>query len=442
MKSILVIGAGLSSSYLIKHLASFSKKENFTLTVADASIAVVEQRIKKFKNINGIALDINNKEERQKHINNATVVISLLPPALHVTVATDCIKYKKHLVTASYISEPMQQLHTQALKADVLLLNEMGLDPGIDHLSAIKLIHQIQQQGGVISSFKSYCGGLVAPEFDNNPWNYKFTWNPKNVITAGQSIATYLENGQIKYIPPNKIFNQTQDVTIKNLGKFESYANRDSLGYIKPYGIQSAKNVLRGTLRKKGYCSGWQILVTLGLTDDKLTLYNSNQLTYRKFLCAFIPGANSNNLEKQFCKYLNIGLTSKIFKKIQWLGLFEHEKIELANATPAQILLGLLEKKWKLNQHDLDMVVMKHEISYLLKGKNHKIHSSLVVTGDDNTYTAMAKTVGLPLALAARLILKNKIKLRGVQLPVYKEIYIPVLAELSRYNIKFNEHTL
>jgi len=198
---------------------------------------------------------------------------------------------------------------------------------------------------------------------------------------------------------------------------------------------------LRGTLRKKGYCSGWQILVTLGLTDDKLTLYNSNQLTYRKFLCAFIPGANSNNLEKQFCKYLNIGLTSKIFKKIQWLGLFEHEKIELANATPAQILLGLLEKKWKLNQHDLDMVVMKHEISYLLKGKNHKIHSSLVVTGDDNTYTAMAKTVGLPLALAARLILTNKIKLRGVQLPVYKEIYIPVLAELSRYNIKFNEHT-
>lgn len=439
MHNVLILGAGLSSPYLIKHLATHAKKENFTLTVADASLQLARLRTKNFKHVNAIELDINDKNKLEQQVENATVVVSLLPPALHVNIAKACIKFKKHLVTASYISTEMQALHKAALSANVLLLNEMGLDPGIDHLSAIMIINEIKKQGGEITSFKSYCGGLVAPKYDNNIWNYKFTWNPKNVVTAGQSAAMYLENGQVKYISPNRIFSEVQEIIIPGYGKFESYANRDSLSYIKAYGLESAKTVFRGTLRRKGFCAGWQLLVQLGLTDDKLTIINPGNLTNRSFLCAFVPGANNNNIEKQFCKFFNITPKSTLYKKIAWLGLFNQTPITLQQATPAQILLSILQDKWKLNPTDLDMVAMKHEITYKLKNKNYKHNSSLVVMGNDATYTAMAKTVGLPMAIATRLILKNKITVRGVQLPIYKEMYEPVLAELAKNGVKFFE---
>lgn len=439
MHNVLVLGAGLSSPYLIKHLATYAKKENFSLTVADASLGQAQMRTKAFKHVNAMALNIADKNQLEQQVEKATVVVSLLPPTLHVSVAKICIKLKKHLVTASYISPEMQDLHTAALKANVLLLNEMGLDPGIDHLSAMMIIDDIKKQGGEITAFKSYCGGLVAPEYDNNIWNYKFTWNPKNVVTAGQSAATYLENGQVKYISPNRIFNEVQEVLIAGYGKFESYANRDSLGYIKPYGIETAQTVLRGTLRRKGFSAAWQLLVQLGLTDDKLTITNPGNLNNRSFLCAFIPGANCNNIEMQFCKFFNISTKSALYKKIAWLGLFNQTPIALQQATPAQILLTILQDKWKLEPTDLDMIAMKHEITYRLNNKNYKHHSSLIVIGDDAVYTAMAKTVGLPMAIATRLILKDKISVRGVQLPVYKEIYKPVLSELAKHGVKFFE---
>lgn len=439
MSKILVLGAGLSSPYLIKYLAQHAKKDNYSLIVADASLDQAKKRIGKFANTTAIELDINNKKLREQLINDATLVVSLLPPTLHVLAAKDCIKFGKHLLTASYVSAQMQELHTDALKANVLLLNEMGLDPGIDHLSAMQIINDIKGKGGEITTFKSFCGGLVAPEFDNNPWNYKFTWNPKNVVLAGQASATYLENGETKFIPPCKIFVQTEDVLLPNHGKFESYANRDSLGYIKPYGIESAHTVLRGTLRRKGFSQSWQVLVNLGLTDDTLKIHDSHTYTNRKFLCAFVPGATHKNLEIQLCRYLNITQKSTNFKRIAWLGLFEPTPILLQNASAAEILLSILIPKWKLQPTDLDMVVLKHEIGYKLNKKNFKTHSSLVVKGEDATYTAMAKTVGLPMAIAARLILQNKIKLRGVQIPVYKEIYEPVLKELAKFDVKFME---
>ncbi|MFZ4796878.1 MAG: saccharopine dehydrogenase C-terminal domain-containing protein [Bacteroidia bacterium] len=441
MKKILVIGAGLSSSYLIKYLLANAKKENWQVTVADQSIDLAKQKIGKSKQGIALAFNITNQKEREEAIKNADLVVSLLPPTLHIIAAQDCITFKKNLVTASYVTPPMQSLHNEALKAGVLFLNEIGLDPGIDHLSAMEMIHKIQKNGGEIVSFKSFCGGLVAPEFDTNPWNYKFTWNPRNVILAGQATAQYLENGLIKFIPPNRIFEQTETINITNYGLFEMYANRDSLSYIAPYGLQNASTVMRGTLRKKGFSQSWNLLVKLGLTDDSFNIQNSANLTYRDLVASFISGANNSNVEATFCAFLNIGKASKDFKRIKWLGLFTNEIIGIENATPAQILQHLLQQKWFLEKTDLDMIVMKHEIEFTKKvgSKIEKINSTLVVKGEDKTYTAMAKTVGLPMAIACKLILQNKIKAKGVQIPISPEFYEPILAELAKNGVVFLE---
>ena len=436
MQHILVLGAGLSSSYLIKYLLANAKKENWQITVADQSLALAESKIKKHPLAKAIALDVSNKEQREAEIKEADIVVSLLPPNLHILAAKECIKCKKHLVTASYISNEMKSLHNQALKADVLFLNEIGLDPGIDHLSAMEMIHGIQSKGGEIVSFKSYCGGLVAPEYDNNPWNYKFTWNPRNVILAGQATAKYLEDGQVKFIPVNRIFTQTEDVSVKGYGKFESYANRDSLGYIEPYGLMTAKTVLRGTLRRKGYSLNWNNLIKLGLTDDTFHIQHSHEMSYRNFLSAFIPGANNVNIEDKLSEFLNISKSSKEYKRITWLGLLSNDLIGLKNASPAQILQNLLQQKWKLEKTDLDMIVMKHEITYKIGSKIQKADSTLVVKGEDEVYTAMSKTVGLPLAIATKLILQGKIKSRGVQMPISEEFYKPILKELEKFGVR------
>jgi saccharopine dehydrogenase (NADP+, L-glutamate forming) len=439
MKKILVIGAGLSSSYLIKYLLANAKKENWQVTIADQSIELAKQKIAKSKQGIALAFNINNQNEREEAIKNADLVVSLLPPTLHIIAAHDCIKFKKNLVTASYVTPPMQSLNEAALEANVLFLNEIGLDPGIDHLSAMEMIHKIQKDGGNITSFKSFCGGLVAPEFDNNPWNYKFTWNPRNVILAGQATAQYLENGLIKFIPQNRIFEQTATVNISNYGVFEMYANRDSLSYIEPYGLQKATSVIRGTLRKKGFSQSWNLLVKLGLTDDSFCIHNSNVLTYRDLVASFLSGANHSNVEEVFCAFFNITKASKDFKRVKWLGLFTNEIIGIKNATPAQILQHLLQQKWFLEKTDLDMIVMKHEIAFELNNKKQKINSTLVVKGEDKTYTAMAKTVGLPMAIACKLILQNKIKAKGVQIPITAEFYKPILAELAKNGIEFIE---
>jgi saccharopine dehydrogenase (NADP+, L-glutamate forming) len=439
MKKILVIGAGLSASYLIKYLLANAKSQNWEVTVADQNITLAKQKVGKSKFAKAIALNIFNEQERQEAIKEADLVVSLMPASLHILAAKECLKFKKHLVTASYISTEMQALHQQAQDAGILFLNEIGLDPGIDHLSAMEMIHKIQANGGEITSFKSFCGGLIAPEFDNNPWNYKFTWNPRNVVLAGQATAKYLENGALKFIPPNRIFTQTETVNINNYGVFESYANRDSLSYILPYGIQNAKTVLRGTLRKKGFSKSWNLLVKLGITDDSYTITNSHELNYRSFMASFLQDATPKNVESKFCELMGISKNSNDYKRIKWLGLFENQNISLQNATPAQILQDLLQQKWMLQPHDLDMIVMKHEIEYLQNNELNTIHSTLVVKGEDKTYTAMAKTVGLPMAIATKLILQNKIKARGVHMPLTAEFYQPILAELANFGIVFIE---
>lgn len=439
MKNILVIGAGLSSSYLIKYLLEQATTYNWQITLVDSNIEAAQSKIANHPKAKALALNANNNVEVERLVSANDLIISLLPAAMHIHVARICVKLKKHLITASYVSIEMQSLHSEALESDVILLNECGLDPGIDHLSAMKLIDDIKAKGGIVDVFKSFCGGLVAPEFDDNPWNYKFTWNPRNVVVAGQSTAQYLEHDEIKFIPPQRIFTQTEDVNIEGHGELESYANRDSLGYIKPYGIEKSHTVLRGTLRKKGYAKAWNNLVKLGLTDDSFIVHNTQELTYRELLSAFTPGNDLSMLEERVCSFLNLNTEHEDYKKLVWLGLFNDIKINLPEASPAFILQHLLQQKWKLQKGELDMIVMYHEIEASYPDKKEKISSALIVKGENEVLTAMSKTVGLPMAIAAKHIMLGDVKLRGVVIPTMPELYNPILSELAEYGISFTE---
>jgi saccharopine dehydrogenase (NADP+, L-glutamate forming) len=321
-------------------------------------------------------------------------------------------------------------------------MNELGLDPGIDHLSAMKIIHHLQQQGATITSFKSYTGGLVAPEYDNNPWNYKFTWNPRNVVLAGQGVAKYIVNNNYKYVPYHRLFTDIQTISVKGYGNFDGYPNRDSLSYRKVYGLENIPTMLRGTLRKEGFCEAWNVFVQLGITDDSYQLEHSQQMTYRQFIDAYLPANNSLSVEEKLKNV--IGHDKKaIFDKIVWLGLLTDTPIPLQNASPAQILQHVLEQKWALGQADKDMIVMQHIFEYELKGKKHELYSSLVVKGDNIHSTAMAKTVGLPLAIGAKLYLEGKLDgLSGVHIPIMPMIYEPILEELASIGIIFQEQVI
>lgn len=438
MKNILVIGAGRSASSLIKYLLDNSAKENWNITVGDVAINLAKQKTANHPYSRAIAFDINNDIQRGEEIKRADLVISMLPASMHMNVARDCIRFKKHLATASYVSKEMKELDAEAKSEGIILLNESGLDPGIDHASAMKVIDHIHEQGGELTSFQSFCGGLVAPESNDNPWGYKFSWNPRNVILAGQGTAQFIEKGEYKYIPYNRLFTQICSIEVQGYGKFDAYANRDSLSYRKIYGIENIPTMLRGTLRMPGYCQAWNVFVKLGLTDDSYKIEASDTLTYKQLLESFLPAGKQSTKEK-LTAFMGSEMDEEVMSKIEWLGLFEDKKIKLKNASPAQLLQDLLEEKWLLKEHDKDMIVMQHQFDYILKGRSKKITSSLVVKGDDQTYTAMAKTVGLPLAIAAKLILQGKISARGVVIPTIKEIYESVLNELENYGVKFEE---
>lgn len=439
MKKILIIGAGRSASSLIKYLLDNSSEENWKLTVADLSEELARQKTQGHPNARAIAFDIENTQQRETEIKDADIVISMLPAFMHMNVAKDCVRFKKHLATASYVSKEMAELNEEAKKAGIILMNEIGLDPGIDHASAMKIIDHIHAGGGKLTSFKSYCGGLVAPESNDNPWGYKFSWNPRNVILAGQGTAQYIQNSEYKYIPYNRLYTQIDTIEVDGYGKFDAYANRDSLSYRKPYGIEHIPTMLRGTLRMPGYCNAWNVLVKLGLTDDTYKIEASDKLSYAQLLAAFLPAGNGT-LKERLTQFMGAEASKESIDKIEWLELFSDRKIRIANASPAQILQDLLEEKWKLKEHDKDMIVMQHQFEYLKKDNSKStILSSLVVKGDDQTYTAMAKTVGLPLAITAKLILQDKISAKGVVIPTIKEIYEPVLAELETMGIRFSD---
>ncbi|MDK2978776.1 MAG: hypothetical protein PWP52_1490 [Bacteroidales bacterium] len=442
MKKILILGAGLSSSSLIKYLLEHSKEHNWKLRIGDMSVETAQRKVNHHENGEAFTFDVFNESQRIDEIKNADVVISMLPARFHHLVAEQCVEFGKHMITASYVSKEVKALHQKALEKDILLLNEIGVDPGIDHMSAMKVIDEIKAKGGKMQAFKSSTGGLVAPEYDNNPWNYKFTWNPRNVVVAGQSTAQYIDHGKYKFIPYHQLFRRTEKVSILDVGEFEMYPNRDSLSYRETYNLQDIPTILRGTLRRPGYCAAWDVFVQLGLTDDTFTIKNSKNLTYREFINLFLPYNEKDSVEQKICDYTGIDQESEIFKKLVWLGIFEDKKINMPDATPAQILQKLLEEKWALGENDKDMIVMQHQFDYTLNGKNKRIKSSLVVRGKDQVHTAMAITVGIPVAIATKLLLTGVIERRGVVVPIMKDVYEPVLNELEKYGINFIEETI
>jgi saccharopine dehydrogenase-like NADP-dependent oxidoreductase len=440
MKKILVIGAGRSTSSLIQYLLFNAEKENWFITISDQSKELASEAANNHKNAKAIAFDVNNEEERSRLIDENDLVISMLPAHMHISVAKDCIKFNKHMVTASYVSDEMKALDEEAKSAGIIIMNEIGVDPGIDHLSAMRVIDYIKEKNGKLEAFETFTGGLVAPESDNNPWNYKFTWNPRNVVLAGQGTCKFIQNRRYKYIPYHKLFRRTERITIEGHGDFEGYANRDSLSYREIYGLEDIPTMYRGTLRKQGFCKAWHYFVKLGVTDDTYILDDSENMTNRQFINSFLPYNQNDSVELKFKHYLNIRQDDvDLYEKFAWLGIFEETKIGLKDATPAQILQHILEKKWTLDEEDKDMIVMWHRFRYELDGEHNELHSSMVVKGDDQKYTAMAKTVGLPVAIATKMILNNTISTPGVHVPITKEIYLPILEELENYGINFIE---
>ena len=441
MKNILIIGAGKSSSALVKYLLDTSEQEALFITIADISTGNANKLINKHRNAKAIILDVFDKHQREEQIQKADIVISMLPARFHIDVAKDCITFNKHMVTASYISSEMKDLDTEVKKKGLVFMNEIGLDPGIDHMSAMQVIDKIKDAGGKMLLFESFCGGIVAPESDNNLWNYKFTWNPRNVVLAGQGgAAMFIQEGTYKYIPYNKLFRRTEFLKVNDSGNFEAYANRDSLKYRSVYGLNDIPTMYRGTIRKVGFSRAWDIFVQLGMTDDSYTIEASENMSYRDFVNLFLGYSPSDSVELKLRSYLNIEQDDVMWAKLVELDLFNpKKKIGLTNATPAKMLQKILEDSWTLQKDDKDMIVMQHLFGYELNGKKHQIESSFIVLGENQTYTAMSKTVGLPVGIAALKILKGEIKTPGVQIPINKEVYEPILKELENYGIKFTE---
>lgn len=440
MKTILVLGAGRSSSALITYLLQRAASHNWKIVVGDVSEAAARLRIGGSTRGHAVLFDIRDEAKSTEVIISADIVISLMPAHLHPLVAKICVAHKKHLLNASYVSPEIQALHEEAVRNGVLLLNECGLDPGIDHMSAMEVIHKIKAAGGKLITFESFTGGLISPETDpENPWRYKFTWNPRNVMMAGQATARFLQEGQFKFIPYQQLFKRITKVHVDGFGEYEGYANRDSLKYVDTYGLQGIRNMLRGTLRNAGYCAAWNVLVQLGCCDDSFKLEGVAGMTHRDFINAFLNYDAQLMVEEKLCAAFKILPNGPEMKRLRWSGLFDREPIGLKEGTPAQVLEHILNKKWRMNPGDKDLIVMWHRFVYEVNGVKKEIHASLSAVGDDADYTAMAKTVGLPLGIAAKLILENKILTRGVCIPVSAEFYEPILHELRTLGISLTE---
>lgn len=443
MTRILLLGAGRSASSLIQYLLRYAPVENWQVSIADVNPAHLDPVLAAHSAYaQAISFDVAEVEQLDVLVPAADIVISMLPALFHPLVAQACVRYGRHLVTASYVSPEIRMMEEDAQAAGVALVMECGLDPGLDHMSAMRALTEIREQGGELTSFKSYCGGLMAPDSEGaNPWKYKFTWNPRNVVLAGQSTAKYLENGHPRFIPYQQLFARTEVLAVPGYGEFEGYANRDSLSYRQPYGLDNIPTILRGTLRRPGYCAAWHALVRLGLTDDTVHLGNSAAMTWQELIEAYLPPATSGSLPERVAAYLNIAQQGQEMTLLSWLGLFTNRTLDLPDATPAQLLERLLTEKWQLAAGDHDMIVMQHLFDFTLNGQKHRRTSSLVVLGDDATHTAMAKTVGLPVGMVVRCLAKGQLHQRGIVIPTLPDIYEPVLDELAAdYGIRFEEH--
>ncbi|ATL48299.1 saccharopine dehydrogenase [Chitinophaga caeni] len=438
MKHVLLFGAGKSATCLIDYLLANAPKYKWHLTVVDSDLLLIKSKIGKSYYASPAAIDIKDQAERQKLIQETDLVISLLPPHLHITIAKDCLKFKKNLLTASYIDPEISKLAKDIEDANLLFMYEMGLDPGIDHMSAMKLIHSIEKKGGQIFSFKSYCGGLVSPDSNDNPWEYKISWNARNVVLAGSSGAIYREKGKIKELGYKQLFDHNKTVNIPGLGKLAFYPNRDSLNYIDLYNLQNIPTFMRATLRYPDFCEGWNALIKLGLTKDA-DKFDTSNLSFLKWSTRAVKMDKSLTIEDNMANFLGVTGKSKVIKQLKFLGIFSEELINLGDKNDAEILQHVLENQLRMEPHDKDMIVMLHEIDFERRDLNTKMQSYMIVQGEDNLRTAMAKTVGLPLGILAKMVLLDKVDLKGLHIPVLPSIYNPVLKELEEHDIRFEE---
>ncbi len=442
MKTILILGAGLSSSTLISYMLENAVKSNWRIRLGDVSVDLARKKISDHPRGEALFFNADDPAQTRLEISNADIVISMLPAKFHHGIALECVKYGKNMVTASYITPEIDSLDRAAREKGVILLNETGVDPGIDHMSAMQIIHRIREYGDRLIAFESATGGLILPSSVHNPWNYKFTWNPGNVVLAGQKGARFMHNGKFKYIPYHKIFSRFEVIDIPGYGQFEVYPNRDSLKYQDVYGLSDLTTMFRGTIRRPGFCEAWDSLVQLGATDDSYTMEGTERMTFREFTNSFLAYNMVDPVEKKVADYLQLPYNSKVMEKLEWLGLFDDEVIGIPGLTPARALQHILERKWTMDPDDKDMIIMQHQFDYIRLGRHRKRYSTLVVEGENTRLSAMAKCVGLPVAITSRLILEGKIDLKGVQLPVHKQIYEPVLHELAGYGIRFEENDI
>jgi len=441
MKKVLIIGSGKSSTIMVKYLSNNSERLNIKVTIGSSNFEKLRKKFIDCPNLELVELNVNNEIELENKIKENDYIISYVPAFMHPIVAKYCLKHRKHMLTASYVSKEIREMEREIKENGLIFLNELGVDPGIDHMSAMRIINRIKSEGGVLEAFYSNTGGLIAPENDNNPWHYKFTWNPRNVILAGQGgPAKYKENGKIKYIPYTQLFKRTFRTTVLNYGEFDVYANRDSLIYESLYSIEGIPTLFRGTFRKPPFCQVWNIFVQLGLTENNYIIDNLDKLTFRDFLNMFLPDINSLTPEEKICKIFNLSVDSSEFHALKFSGIFDNNLIPLKEGTPAQVIQLLLEDKLKLEPGDKDMIVMQHIFKYTINNKKKELKSSLVVIGKDEVNTAMALTVGMPTAYALELLLTGKFNKPGVYIPVIPELYEPILNKLeSELNIMFIE---
>jgi saccharopine dehydrogenase (NADP+, L-glutamate forming) len=435
MRKVLLIGAGKSSWYLIDYLLRLSQSLDFRLVICEQHIGLISSEFDR-NLFDFTSIDIHNNDELHQLLKDKFIVISMLPAFLHPLIARACLVVGAHFSSASYASEEMKGMAAEVERKGLIFLNECGLDPGIDHMSAMEIIDNIHAEGGIVTSFRSYCGGLIAPAYNDNPWGYKFSWNPRNVVLAGQGTAKYLDEGKLKLLPYSRLFKKIEHITLPDGTSYEGYPNRDSISYKEVYGLQKVKTMIRGTLRMPGYCESWDKLVNLGLTDDSYQVVNQDIKTYRDLVDSLLPESNER-LESRFCRLFNLNEDSDTFKRIVWTGVMDEIPLSNGQMSPAAHLQILLEDKWRLQSNDRDLVVMQHIFDYKLNDADCRIHSSLYLEGVSSLKTAMAKTVGLPLAMAVERILQGSFSKPGVHLPLSKELYGPILEQLKLEGVEF-----
>lgn len=437
MKKITLLGTGKSSQHLIQNLYRHVESWNIKLAIGDLDISGFKKKYTHKSHITFFEFEKDNFAAIEAQIKDSFMTISMLPATLHIQIAKMCLVHESHLITPSYVSDEMKALDSEAKAKNLIFLNEMGFDPGIDHLTTMKIYHELQEKGAQLTSYKSYAGGLVAPKSDTNSWGYKFSWNPRNVILAGQGgTIKYLENNKNRYIPYYALFQNAEQVSISNGLHFDGYANRDSLKYKEVYQWDQIETLYRGTLRRPHFCNAWNILVMLGLTDDSFELHLPKNTTFADFYNQFY---DKKTIKKQFSAIWN----ADIEKKLDFTGFNDSKSIlKKTTGSPASILQSILEEKWALGSEDTDFVVMVHYFEFIQNNKKYLIESYMTLEGEDATYTAMSKTVGMPIFFAAEMILNQKIEEKGILLPLKKEIYEPILKRLEEIGVIFHERII